>query len=62
MVVCPYNAEHEFPAVYEVEDESTGVESTATEYCPYCKEFVEVQIQGRLEHDTEVIRRFGFEQ
>ena len=61
-VICPFNKEHKFLVVYKVEDEAKGVESKAIEYCPFCDKPVEVTIQGKLKNDTNVMRRFGFEQ
>jgi len=60
-VICPFNEKHKFPVVYEVEDETAGVESKAIEYCPFCDKPAEVTIQEKLKNDINVMRGFGFE-
>jgi hypothetical protein len=60
-VICPFNEKHKFPAVYEIEDEATGVKSPLIEYCPFCDKPVEVRIEGKVTTNTNVLRSFGFE-
>lgn len=59
-VICPYNKEHKFSVVLDVEDKAQGVENTFEEYCPFCDKYVQVKIDQKLKPDIEVFRRFGF--
>ena len=60
-IICSANPDHQFPVVYDVEDETVG-EDTADEFCPFCGVLVRVKIQGKLKPDTDVHRMLGFKQ
>jgi hypothetical protein len=55
-VICPFNKDHKFPLVLEVEDEAKGVKSSIESFCPFCDKFVQIEIEGELAPDTEVMR------
>jgi len=59
MVVCIKDSSHEFPVVFEV-DENKKIESHPTVQCPFCGTLTEVTIQGELKNDV-VIRKLGFD-
>ncbi len=59
-VVCPYNKEHTFPVVLQLEDESRGAESTFEVYCPFCDKYVQASLKAELKPDQYVYRLFGF--
>jgi len=63
IVICPFNPQHRFPVVLEVEEgsEEKGKESRFETYCPFCDKFVQVTVAGKLEPDVSVMRGFGFE-
>jgi len=60
-VTCPVNPEHKFQATYKVEDDSQGIVDYADEFCPFCGAMVRVKVEGKLIHDAEVHRKFGFD-
>ncbi len=60
-VKCPH-CEKKFPLVVEVEEGSSETKSNADVYCPHCDRVVKVKIEGKLMKDTEVFRRFGFDE
>ena len=61
-VICPFDENHEFLIVVEIKDESSGVENTLEEYCPFCEKFVQVEVQGELEKMDRITRRqLGFD-
>ena len=43
-----------------IEDDSSGISDYADEFCPFCGAVVRVKIEGKLIHDAEVHRKFGF--
>jgi hypothetical protein len=56
-VICPFNKDHKFPVVLEVADETKGVKSSINPFCPFCKEFVQIEIDEELSLNTEVMRK-----
>jgi len=59
-VVCSANPEHKFPVTFEIEDNSKGAPDSADVFCPFCGTMVRVKVEGKLVHDAEVHRKFGF--
>ena len=60
LVNCIKNPAHEFEIVVEVEQGTEGKITTREEYCPYCGEMVQVEIQGLQKPDEAVLRGLGF--
>ena len=55
-VTCCKNAEHKFRVVYEIEKNTGKIISRPTEFCPFCGEIVEVEVQGKIVKDTTIHR------
>ena len=60
-VTCSVNPEHKFEVSYKVEDNSESVPDYADEFCPFCGAMVRVKVEGKLIHDAQVHREFGFD-
>ena len=57
-VQCAKNPEHIFEYVYTVEDGSEKTESDVQAYCPFCDDFVDITIKGKVVPDDNVLRKF----
>lgn len=59
-VVCPFNDSHRFPLVIEFKD-SKPLEKdksmTMQVYCPWCKDYLQVEVKGEAEHDKAVYKK-----
>jgi hypothetical protein len=60
-VQCAINPEHVFEKVYDIEEGSESLKSEMQVYCPYCDEFVDVTIQGKVVPDDSILRSFGIQ-
>ena len=61
IVICPFNKDHKFPVVLEVEQNKKRVGSSFEAHCPYCDKYVRVTIDKELKPDKAVLRGLGFD-
>ncbi len=57
-VQCAHNPEHNFEYVYNIEEGSEKTESDVQAYCPYCDDFVDITIKGKVVPDDTVLKKF----
>jgi len=62
IVTCPFEKDHKFPVVLEVEQNKKAEGSSFEAHCPYCDKYVRVKIEKELKPDIVVSRSLGFDE
>ena len=57
-VQCANNPDHIFEKAYTIELDSENQESNVQAYCPWCDDFVDVTIKGKVVPDDTLFREF----
>jgi len=58
-VQCANNPEHIFEYIYTIEEGSEDIKSEVQAFCPYCDDFVDITIKGKVVPDAGLLRKFN---
>ena len=57
-VECSEDASHVFEKIFEIEEGTENVTTEVQAFCPHCNDYVNVNVQGRMAPDQEIMKKF----